>query len=122
MKTACHEHWKREYQPKTPSVLIPRKRTLLEAFLHSDPADQSQDEWERWASASPIAATAQSSSLFRWHVDNMESFPTLHQMALDTFQYLQCLQNVRESLAAPRSSSVPTDVPSRKTLWRPQSA
>ena len=28
--------------------------------------------------------TAQSSDLFRWHVDNQESFPTLHQMALDT--------------------------------------
>jgi hypothetical protein len=84
MKTACYEHWKREYQPKTPSAIVPRKRTLLEAFLHSDPTDQSQDEWERWVSASPIAVTAQSSSLFRWHVDNMEDFPTLHQMALDT--------------------------------------
>jgi len=84
MKTACHKHWKREYQPKTPSLIVPRKRTLLEALLHSVLADQSQDEWERWASASPIAVTAQSSSLFRWHVDNMEGFPTLHQKAFDT--------------------------------------
>jgi len=27
---------------------------------------------------------AQSSSLFRWHSDDMEDFPTLHQMALNT--------------------------------------
>jgi hypothetical protein len=27
---------------------------------------------------------SQDSNLFRWHVDDMEGFPTLHQMALDT--------------------------------------
>jgi len=100
MKTACHEHWKREYQLKTPSAIVPRKRTLLEAFLHSDPADQSQDEWERWASASPIAVTAQSSSLFRWHVDNMEDFPTLQQMALDTLS-IPAMSTECESLQSP---------------------
>lgn len=47
MKTARHNHWKREYQPKTPSVIVPRKRTVLEAFLYLNPADQSQDEGER---------------------------------------------------------------------------
>jgi hypothetical protein len=84
MKTTCHEHWKRQYLDKSPPAIIPRKRNLLEAFLHSDPANQSQDEWERWASAPHIAVSSQSSNLFRWHVDNMEGFPTLHQMALDT--------------------------------------
>ena len=28
--------------------------------------------------------TTQTDNLFRWHVDNQESFPTLRQMALDT--------------------------------------
>jgi hypothetical protein len=39
MKTACYEHWEQEYQPKTPSVIIPHKKTLLEAFLYSDLID-----------------------------------------------------------------------------------
>ena len=38
----------------------------------------------QWVAAPAIAVTAQSSNLFRWHVDNQESFPMLHQMALDT--------------------------------------
>jgi hAT family C-terminal dimerisation region len=84
MKTACHGRWQREYQSKIPSATIPRKRTLLEAFLHQDPSEEAEDEWERWVSALPIPITAQSDNLFRWHVDNQESFPTLHQMALDT--------------------------------------
>jgi hAT family C-terminal dimerisation region len=45
---------------------------------------EAEDEWERWVSAPAIPMTAQSDNLFRWHVDNQESFPTLHQMALDT--------------------------------------
>jgi hypothetical protein len=60
------------------------KRTLLEAFLHKEPASQSQDEFKQWVNAPAIAAVAQSFNLFRWHVDNQHGFPTLYQMALDT--------------------------------------
>jgi hAT family C-terminal dimerisation region len=85
MKTACHEHWKSQYLAKKPSVMtIPRKRTLLEVFLHHDPISQLGDEFQQWVAAPAIAVIVQSSNLFRWHVDNQESFPTLHQMALDT--------------------------------------
>jgi hypothetical protein len=44
MKTACHGRWQREYESKTPFTTIPRKRTLLEAFLHQDPSEQVEDE------------------------------------------------------------------------------
>ena len=48
MKKACHEYWKHEYlAKKAPTTTIPRKRTLLEAFLHNDPVTQSGDEFEQ---------------------------------------------------------------------------
>jgi len=85
MKTAVHKHWKDEYlAKKSTATTIPRKRTLLEAFLHHDPISQLGDEFQQWIAAPAVAVTAQSSNLFRWHIDNQESFPTLHQMALDT--------------------------------------
>jgi hAT family C-terminal dimerisation region len=85
MKTACYEHWKRDYLAKKPlAMVVPRKRTLLEAFLHRDPVNQSGDEFQQWIAAPAIAVTTQSSNLFRWHFDNQDSFPTLYQLALDT--------------------------------------
>jgi hypothetical protein len=65
-------------------MIILRKRNLLEAFLHQDSASQSEDEWEQWVAASTIAVAIQTSNLLLWHVDNMEGYPTLHQMALGT--------------------------------------
>jgi hypothetical protein len=41
-------------------------------------------EFQQRIAALAITVTTQSSNLFHWHVDNQESFPTLHQMALDT--------------------------------------
>jgi hypothetical protein len=35
------------------------KRTLLEGFLHKEPASQSQDEFEQWVNAPAVAAVAQ---------------------------------------------------------------
>jgi hypothetical protein len=83
MKIACQERWVTEYLPKKPHIKNPQKRTLLETFLHQDSINQTS-EWERWVNAPPVAVTAQSSNLFRWHVDNQEDFPTLYQMAFDT--------------------------------------
>jgi hAT family C-terminal dimerisation region len=61
-----------------------RKRTLLEAFLHRDPMQQSEDEFQQWIATPAIADTAQCSNLLRWHFKNQDSYPTLHQLALDT--------------------------------------
>jgi redox-regulated HSP33 family molecular chaperone len=53
-------------------------------FLHQGLSGQAEDERERWVSAPAITVTMQTDNLFRWHVNNQESFLTLHQMALDT--------------------------------------
>jgi hypothetical protein len=83
MKRACWQRWVTDYLPTTPKTSAnPNKRSLLEAFLHRESIGQA-DKWERWINAPPVAVTAQSSNLFRWHVDNQEDFPTLYQMALD---------------------------------------
>jgi hypothetical protein len=85
MKTLCHEHWKQDYLGKKPlPTTIPRKRTLLEAFLHWDPTQQSGDEFQQWIATPAIADTAQCSNLLRWHFNDQDSYPTLYQLAPDT--------------------------------------
>ena len=49
----------------------------------ADPADQSQDEWERWALASPTVVTAKMVSAAGASIIR-EGFPTIHQMVVDT--------------------------------------
>jgi hypothetical protein len=62
---------KKEYLAKKPlTTAIPKKRTLLEAFLHQDPVSQLEDEFKQRASAPAVIVSTQSSNLFRWHVDN----------------------------------------------------
>jgi hypothetical protein len=64
---------------------IPRKRTLLEAFLHK-PAVSSQikDEFDTYISLPATTAASFLANLFQWYFDNKETFPTLSQIALDT--------------------------------------
>jgi hypothetical protein len=113
---ACHGHWQRQYQSKTPSTIIPRKRTLLEAFLHKDPSEQAEDEWERWVSAPAIPQAAQSGNLFRWHVDNQESFPALHQMALDTLSIPAMSTECERVFSSSKKLLVRSVAASRRTL------
>jgi hypothetical protein len=67
MKTACHGRWQREYESKTPFTTIPRKRTLLEAFLHQDPSEQVEDE-------SHLDTLSNSSPKHFWHPHHV-SYP-----------------------------------------------
>jgi hypothetical protein len=65
---------------------------------------------------SPIAVTTQSSSLFRWRVDNMEGFPALHQMALHTLSIramsteCESLFSSTKKLVSPHRCSIKEDL------------
>jgi hypothetical protein len=69
----------------SPFLWLPKSPLSYLIFIMSTFDDMhSETKWEQWVAASAIAVTAQTSNLFLWHVDNMEGYPTLHQMALDT--------------------------------------
>src|SRR5271156_404388 len=116
------------YPAKKPSVItISRKRTLLEAFLHHDSIRQPGDEFQQWVAAPAITVTTQSSNLFRWHVDNQESFPTLHQMALDTLsipaistEYERVFSSTKKFITSMRSllkADIPKATKYLKASW-----
>jgi hypothetical protein len=85
VQMACHNHWKQQYLAnKSTFSTIPRKRTLLEAFLYKPTIGQIKDEFDTYLDQPISEITSYPFNLFRWHFDHKETFPTLYQMALDT--------------------------------------
>ena len=75
---------------RPPSFRVQRLTQLLRTYLIRTISWRSMVYLTLRPIAQPITATvplvvsSQSSNIFRWYADNMEDFPILHQMALDT--------------------------------------
>ena len=86
MQTACHDYWQKLYIPNKPTAsTIPRKRTLLEAFLHKPIIGrQTIDEFDLYISQNLPQDTMDPVNLFQWYWYHRGTFPNLSQLALDT--------------------------------------
>src|SRR5271170_3669657 len=52
---ACHRYWQAKYLPLKNPTAIPKKRTLLEAFLHPGPNPLDVDEFLTFINQAPVA-------------------------------------------------------------------
>jgi hypothetical protein len=79
VQIACHYYWKQQYLAnKSTFLIIPRKRTLLKAFLYKPTIGQIKDEFNIYINQPISEMTSYPINLFRWHFDPKEVFPTLY--------------------------------------------
>lgn len=85
-KKTVYTYWKNEYSTRpviTPPPQIPRKRTLLEAFLHPTVTPEADEFTAYLKGPVTVVPEGEQLNLLKWWDTHKQQYPTLSQLALD---------------------------------------